>query len=99
MLLGGALLGLIFMAPLALYALSWLLHLLARVLGGAGESYRARLVLFWTLLASSPILLLNGLVAGFIGPGPALTSVGAIWFAVVLWFWLSGMVQAYWTRT
>lgn len=99
MLLGGALLGLVFMAPLALYAMSFVLHLLARVLGGQGEAYRSRLVLFWTLLASSPLLLLNGLVAGFIGPGPALNSVGLLWLAVVLWFWLSGMIEAYWTRT
>ena len=98
MLLGGALLGLIFIAPLALYVLSWGTHLLARLFGGSGESYRARLVLFWTLLASSPLLLLHGLVAGFIGPGPALTSVGIVWLAVVLWFWLSGMVAAYWAR-
>jgi hypothetical protein len=39
------------------------------------------------------------LVAGFIGPGPALNSVGLLWLAVVLWFWLSGMIEAYWTRT
>lgn len=99
MLLGGALLGLIFIAPLALYAVSWVVHLLARLFGGAGDSYRSRLVLFWTLLASSPLLLLNGLVAGFIGPGPALSSVGILWLAVCLWFWLSGMIEAYWTRT
>jgi hypothetical protein len=99
MLLGGALLGLIFIAPLALYAVSWGVHLLARLFGGAGDSYRSRLVLFWTLLASSPLLLLNGLVAGFIGPGPALSSVGILWLAVCLWFWLSGMIEAYWTRT
>ncbi|MEL0438558.1 YIP1 family protein [Phycobacter sp. K97] len=99
MLLGGALLGLIFIAPLALYTVSWVVHLLARLFGGAGDSYRSRLVLFWTLLASSPLLLLNGLVAGFIGPGPALSSVGILWLAVCLWFWLSGMIEAYWTRT
>ena len=98
MLLGGALLGLIFIAPLALYAASWCLHLLARLFGGSGESYRARLVLFWTLLASSPLLLLNGLVAGFIGPGIELNLVGVLWLAVCSWFWLSGMIEAYWTR-
>lgn len=96
MLLGGALLGLIFIAPLALYVLAWGAHLMARIFRGQGVSYHARLVMFWTLLASSPLLLLNGLVAGLIGPGPALGAVGLIWFAVVLWFWVSGMIEAYW---
>lgn len=96
MLLGGALLGLIFFAPLGLYALAWISHLVARLVGGQGASYQGRLALFWALLASTPLLLLNGLVAGFIGPSPALTSVGAIWAVVFLWFWLSGLIEAYW---
>ncbi|MCG7626480.1 YIP1 family protein [Epibacterium sp. MM17-32] len=96
MLLGGALLGIIFIAPLALYAFAWLSHMLARLLGGQGDGFRGRLALFWAFLASTPILLLNGLVAGFIGSGPALNGVGLLWLAVFLWFWLSGLREAYW---
>lgn len=89
MLMGGALLGWIFLAPLMLYTLAFGSHLIARLFGGQGTSYGARLALFWALLASTPVLLLHGLVAGFIGPGPALTGAGALWLAIFAWFWLS----------
>lgn len=98
MLLGGALLGVVFIAPLLLYTLALLTHWVARIAGGQGDAYRARLALFWAFLAASPLMLLNGLVAGFIGPGPGLTLVGALWFVIFLWFWVSGMVQGYWVR-
>ena len=77
-LLGSTLLAWIFMAPLALYMLAALAHLVARVLGGKGTFYGARLALFWALFASVPLLLLHGLVAGFIGPGPQLAMVGVV---------------------
>lgn len=95
MLMGGALLALVFMLPLILYALSWLTYLVVRALGGQGGSYPARLALFWALLASSPIALLHGLVAGFIGEGPAQQLVGVFWFGLFMWFWISGLVQGY----
>lgn len=86
--LAGALLATVFMLPLLFYGLGWISHLVARLLGGKGSGYGARLALFWALLASSPLILLYGMVAGFIGPGPGLTLVGAVWFAVFMWFWL-----------
>ena len=98
MLLGGALLGIVFIAPLLLYVLALVAHWIARAAGGQGDAYRARLALFWAFLASSPLILLNGLVAGFIGAGAALNLVGALWCAVFLWFWVSGMIQGYWTK-
>ncbi|MGR3759398.1 YIP1 family protein [Roseobacteraceae bacterium NS-SX3] len=98
MLLGGSLLALIFIAPLILYGLAWLAHLAARAAGGQGDGWHARLALFWAFLAASPLMLLNGLAGGFIGPGPALNLTGALWLAAFLWFWGSGMVQAYWAR-
>lgn len=98
MLLGGALFGWIFIAPLILYTVSWLTHLFIRLLSGKGDSYGARLALFWALLAASPLMLLNGLTAGFIGPSPALNLVGGIWLLVFLWFWISGLLQAYWSK-
>lgn len=94
MLIGATLMAWVIIAPLLLYGLAALTHLLARAVGGRGDWYGARLALFWSLLASSPLLLLHGLVAGFIGPGPALTSVGAVWLAVFLLFWLSSLLQA-----
>lgn len=94
MLLGGALLGSVIILPLLLYTLALLSHWVARLLGGRGTAYAARLALFWSLLASTPLVLLNGLVAGFIGPGPALSIVGLLWMVVFLWFWLSNLYQA-----
>lgn len=96
MLLGGALLGIVFIAPLLLYTLALAAHLLARALRGRGEAYQARLALFWAFLAASPVMLLHGLVAGFIGPGVPLDAVGIIWCAAFLWFFVSGMLQGYW---
>lgn len=94
MLLGGALLGWLFLAPLMLYALAGLSHMIARLIGGQGNWFGARLALFWSLLASTPLLLLHGLVAGFIGPGPGLQAVGFVWFVIFAWFWIASLVQA-----
>lgn len=94
MLMGGTLLAWLFLAPLIFYVLAGLSQLLARLLGGEGDGYGARLSLFWALLAASPLVLLHGLVAGFIGPGPELQGVGLVWLGLFLWFWISGLRQA-----
>ncbi|EPX85029.1 hypothetical protein [Salipiger mucosus] len=92
--LGGALLAWLIIAPLLFYALAAVTHFIARIFGGKGTGYGARLALFWSLLAASPLVLLNGLAAGLIGPGPQLTLVGLVWFAVFLWFWIRGLSVA-----
>ncbi|WP_370044639.1 YIP1 family protein [Salipiger sp.] len=93
-LLGGALLAWLVLAPLLFYLIAFLSHLVAKLFGGKGSAYGARLALFWALLAATPLVLLNGLVAGLMGPGLQLTLVGLVWFAVFLWFWLSGLAAA-----
>ncbi len=95
-LLGSALLGWIFIAPLMFYALALIAYWIGRLLGAKLTPYRARVALFWAFLASTPVILLHGLVAGFIGPGAALQLVGLIWFCLFLWFWGSAMRQAGW---
>lgn len=99
MLLGGALLGWVVIAPLIFYVIAAASHVMAKLFGGRGEWYGARLALFWALLAASPLLLLQGLVAGFIGPGTELKIVGGLWVAVFSWFWISGLRQAERSRT
>ncbi len=94
MLMGGALLGTVIILPLFFYLLAFISYGAARLVGGKGSAYGARVALFWALLSSTPLVLLNGLVAGFIGPGPTLSVVGLVWVAVFLWFWLSGLRQA-----
>ena len=95
-LLGGALLGWVFLAPLFFYFLAFISHLVSRAFGGSGTAFGARLALFWAFLASMPLLLLHGMIAGFIGAGPALTIVGVLWFAIFGWFWIAGLWEAEW---
>lgn len=97
-LLGGTLLAWLFIMPLVFYALAFVSWLVMRVLGGRGSGADTRLALFWALLASAPLVLLTGLMAGFVGPGPGLQLVGAAWLAMFCWFWLSGLAVA-WRET
>ena len=92
MMMGGALMGWVLIAPLALYVIAGMTFLIGKLFRGQGTAFGARLALFWALLASSPLMLLNGLVAGFIGPGLELQVVGFLWFAFFLWFWLAGFM-------
>ena len=92
--LGGALLAWIFLAPLLLYAIAGISHLVARATGGRGSMFGARMALFWALLAAAPLWLLHGLVAGFVGPGPALSAVGLVALAAFLIIWIAGLVRA-----
>lgn len=75
----------------AFYGLAALSHLLLRAFGGRGSFFDARIALFWALLAITPLMLLQGLVAAFLGPGPALTLTGLAVFAAFLWFWVTGL--------
>lgn len=93
-LLAGALMAWIFIAPLLFYAIALLSGLVLRVIGLRLSGYATRMALFWSLLASVPLIILNGLVAGFIGPGLEQTFVGALWFGVFLWFWIGSLREA-----
>lgn len=70
--------------PLVMYVLGAFIHMIAVMFRGKGTWYTARLALFWTLLSTTPALLLHGLMAGFIGPGPGTDLVGAIWLAAFI---------------
>lgn len=77
-----------------LYGLAALGHLAARAMGGQGSWYGARVALFWALACVGPLLLLQGLVAGMIGPGPALTAVRLIVGLAFLWLWATLLHEA-----
>jgi hypothetical protein len=81
----------LFVAPLGLYAIAAFSHLVARLLGGQGTWYGARMALFWALLAAAPLWLLWGLVAGLIGPGPALSATGVVALGAFLAIWIAGL--------
>ena len=76
------------------YLLAALSRLVARALGGQGTWYGARIALFWALAAVGPLMLLQGLVAGMIGPGPALTAVTLVVGVAFLWLWSTLLHEA-----
>ena len=82
-----------------LYGLAAVSHLVARAIGGRGSYFAARIALFWALLATTPLMLFQGMVAAFSGPGPQLTLVGLLVFGVFLWFWISGLRVAEFARS
>lgn len=96
-LLGASLMAWLFIAPLVFYLLAFVSRLPAWLFVGRISGYAARVALFWAFLAATPLILLHGLVAGFIGTGPALQGVGALWLVVFLWFWLSNLREAGWS--
>lgn len=94
----GAFIAMIFMMPLVLYVLAAVSHVIVKMLGGQGSAFASRLVLFWAFLAASPLMLLHGLVAGFIGEGTQMTLTGGLWVGVFLWFWLAGLREVQWGK-
>ncbi len=84
----------IFMMPILVYLFSFVIWCLARIARRQVTGFEIRFTLIWALLASTPILLLMGLTAGFIGPGLQLQILGYIWIAVFGWFWAAGLLTA-----
>ena len=93
-LMGSRLFALVFVAPLAFYVLAAVSHLVARLFGGRGTGFGARLALFWALLCIAPLILFQGLVAGFIGDGPATAAVGVLVFGGFLYLWINMLIEA-----
>ena len=80
--------------PLLFYILAALSHVAARLFGGKGSFWSARMALFWSLLASVPALLLYGLMSGFLGPVAATNLVGLLWLGGFLWIWIQSLREA-----
>ena len=80
--------------PLMFYAIAALSHLIAKMFGGKGSFYTARLALFWSLLATTPAALLYGLTAGFLGASTQTHIVGAIWMGALAVIWVQTLRQA-----
>lgn len=92
-LLGASVLAWLFVAPLVFYVLAAVLRVVLRALGCKASWFHVRLALFWTMLAGTPLILLNGLTGGLIGSGIEQNIVGAVWFASFLWI-LFGSLRA-----
>lgn len=92
--MGATLMAWLFIAPLLLYLLAAVTFALGRLFRAPITSYGARIALFWALLSTTPILLLWGLTAGFVGPGLELNLVGGLWCIAFAWFWGAGLLSA-----
>lgn len=75
---GAAIMGWLFLMPLVLYALSFILVIVQKLIRMKSHAFTTRMALFWSLLLSTPLWLLQGLVAAMIGAGPALTLVNIL---------------------
>lgn len=94
--IGGALFAWLFVMPIVFYLVAGVSHMIARLFGGKGSWFQARVVLFWALLASSPLWLLNGLTAGLVGPSSALTVTTLLATGAFFWFWFAGLTKIEW---
>ena len=86
--------GTVLLAPLMFLGLAALSHLVARLFGGQGRWLDARLALFWSLLCVSPVVLFQGMIAGFLGSGAALSFASLLVFAVFLYLWVNALIEA-----
>ncbi|MCO4848694.1 MAG: YIP1 family protein [Yoonia sp.] len=87
-------LGWLIVWPLMFYAIAAVAHIVAKVFGGQGDWYSARLALFWALLATTPMALLYGLMAGFLGPVAGSDLVGGLWLLSFVVIWISCQREA-----
>jgi hypothetical protein len=90
LMLTGALFFWIFVAPLLFYILAIVIAVCLAILGMRRQGLLVRLSLFWAFLASGPIMLVYGLVGGFLGQGPVFNGFGLLWVLVFLWFLICG---------
>ena len=91
--MGGALMAMLFFVPLIAYAVAAVSHWVARLFGGQGTQLGARVALFWSLLAVSPLMLFQGLVRGLVGAGLGLTATGVLVLVVFLIIWANALIE------
>lgn len=92
--LAGVLMAVVFILPLLAYALAATSHLVARILGGRGSWFGARVALFQALLAVAPVNLAHGIVRGMAGEGLAAQLFGVVAFAAFLYLWLGALSES-----
>lgn len=76
------------------YAVAALSHVVARAFGGKGGWYGSRMALFAALVSIAPLMLLQGLVAGMIGPGTGLTVIRGLVGLSFLYIWINMLIEA-----
>tara|TARA_B100000927_G_scaffold204402_1_gene165812 strand:+ start:663 stop:1139 length:477 start_codon:yes stop_codon:yes gene_type:complete len=89
-LMGAILLSNLFLLPLIFYLVSAVIFIFAKIFRSAISGMELRLIIFWAYLATTPVLLLVGLVEGFFGKSYQYFAVAGLWFLVFLAFIYSG---------
>ncbi len=92
--MSGALFGWLMVMPLLFYGLSLILKVVFSAFQMHVDGFRLRSALFWALLASSPLWLLTGLMAGFAGDGAGPVIAGLLALGSFLVFAGFGLVAA-----
>lgn len=92
--------GYFFVAPLLLYGLAALVHLVARAFGGRGGFLAARAALFWSALLGAPIAMVLAVLgvlaeaAGWPRLLPLLAFLGYAGFGFWLWLLAASLAEA-----
>lgn len=92
--LAAGLLAWLLIAPLLLYTLALFVYFFHKVLGGSKSSAQVRMGLFWSFLAASPLMMLLGIVKGFLGSGTPENIVGFVWLVMLFYFIVSAVTRA-----
>ena len=92
--LAASLLAWLLIAPLLLYTLALVLYFFHKFFKGSKSSAQIRMGLFWSFLAATPIMMLFGLVKGFLGDGTAESIVGFFWFVAFSYFIFCAVLRA-----
>ena len=83
--MGGALFGVMFLLPLMLYGVAGLLQLALKLGGRPVPGLWARLALFWSLLAVTPLMLMQGGITALLGQTAAAQMFGFVVTGVFLY--------------
>ena len=89
-LMGAILLSNLFLLPLIFYLVSAIIFIISKIFKSNILGVELRLIIFWSYLAATPILLLVGLVEGFFGKNYQYYTVAGLWLSVFLAFVYSG---------
>ena len=92
--LAASLLAWLLIAPLLLYTLAIVLYFFHKFFKGSKTSAQIRVGLFWSFLAATPLMMLFGLVKGFLGHGTAESIVGFFWFLAFSYFIFCAVLRA-----
>lgn len=76
------------------YGLAAISRFVARQFGGTGGYLGARLALFAALLSVAPLMLVQGVISGFAGPGLLTNGAGVLVLVSFLYLWLNMLIAA-----